>query len=106
MATAHYLEGRGVESDVAAVRVNPSRAMMTDTSKAISNDFSNCIVTIHRCHLGKFRPTSKLPRGSETAVYAPTSDKKPIANPDPLQRRASQPAPLQSSASDDGEWEL
>ena len=42
MATAHYLDGRGVESDDAAVHVNPSQAMMTDTSKAISDDFSNC----------------------------------------------------------------
>ena len=52
---------------------------MTDSSKTISDDFSN---------------------SSDNApddVYAPTSNKKPIAHPDPLQRReapAVSPLPL------------
>ncbi len=59
---------------------------MTGSSNMISDDFSN---------EGENAPTSppevpagarKLPSDAPAAVYAPTSDKKPL-HPDPLQRR-------------------
>ena len=76
---------------------------MIEPSKTISDDFLDC---------GDNAPLSppkmptdirRLPTDSEAAVYAPTSDKKPIANPDPLQRRELESVALQPSASDDGE---
>ena len=74
---------------------------MNDTSKTISDDFSDG-TPLSPPDI----PTNAngLPNESEAAVYAATSDKKPTANPDPLQRRESLTAALpQSKARDFGE---
>jgi hypothetical protein len=76
---------------------------MTDTSKTISDDFSSADDAPSSPPIVP-ADVRKLPSGCQATVYAPTSDKEPIAHPDPLQRRKSEAAPLQSSANDDGEW--
>jgi hypothetical protein len=75
---------------------------MTDANKSISDDLSN---TDDAPSSPPIIPAgvSKLPTGSHAGVYAPTSDKKPSAHPDPLQRRGCQSAPLQPSAGGIGE---
>jgi hypothetical protein len=102
VAIAHCLDGRGVESNdsvrTAAVHVKPSEATMIEPSKTISDDFSDCGDNAPLSPPKTPADNRKLPTDSETAVYVPTSDKKPTANPDPLQRREPQP-----SASDGGE---
>jgi hypothetical protein len=107
MAIAHCLDGRGVESSdsvrTAAVHFNSSEATMTETSKTISDDFSSCDDNAPLSPAKIPTDIRKLPTDSEAAVYAPTSDKKPIANPDPLQRREPESVALQPSTSDDGE---
>ena len=107
MAIAHCLDGHGVESSdsvrTAAVHFNPSEATMTETSKAISDDFLSCDDNALLSPPKIPTDIRILPTDSEAAVYAPTSDKKPTANPDPLQRREPESEALQPSASDDGE---
>jgi len=85
--------------------INQSEAAMIDTSKTISDDFSDCDHDTTSSPPKIPTDIHKLPADSEAASYAPTSDRKPIANPDPLQRRESAPAPaaLQPPADDDDE---
>jgi hypothetical protein len=76
---------------------------MIETSKTISDDFSDYGDNAPLSPPKNPADNRELPADSEAAVYAPTSDKKPIANPDPLQRREPGSVALQPSASDDGE---
>jgi hypothetical protein len=60
---------------------------MHDTSKTISDDFSDDGSPLSPREIPA--GVNELPNDSKAAVYDPTSDKKPTANFDPLQRRAS-----------------
>ncbi len=59
---------------------------MTGAGKTISDDFSNGPGDGPTSPPKVPEGARKLPSDAQAAIYAPTSDKKPL-NPDPLQRR-------------------
>jgi hypothetical protein len=76
---------------------------VTDTSNIISDDFSDDDNDAPSSPPKVPDDARKLPSGPRVGLYAPTSDIKPMANPDPLQRRAAATVPPQLSATGDGE---
>ena len=60
---------------------------MTGSSNLISDDFSNETDDAPTSPPKVPAGARKIPPHSSAAVYAPTSEKKPLHHPDPLQRR-------------------